>query len=214
MRPCERLVESCRDDWEAVTGHAFLQALAAGRLPRGKMAWYLAQGQACTDAFVRLLAAAAAHAPDLAGSLRAARILAQMEAAGQRLCRSSAGLCGRAAETGPCGTGAALLGLAGQSGCYAQMLAALLAADWSLASWAAAQDAARTGAPDWAAGWIGHYGDPRLGEALRAFCGELDALWPGLDAAAQGAAAEMFRLVQAHGRALLDAAWAIDMAAG
>ncbi|MEM6376163.1 MAG: TENA/THI-4 family protein, partial [Pseudomonadota bacterium] len=43
MRPTDHLKQTCNQDWQAATHHAFTDALAAGTLDRDRMAGYLQQ---------------------------------------------------------------------------------------------------------------------------------------------------------------------------
>lgn len=69
------LVQANRGAWDAAVGHHFVRELFAGTLDDDVLADYLVQDYQFCDAFVALLGAATASAPDLAARLPFARQL-------------------------------------------------------------------------------------------------------------------------------------------
>lgn len=65
MRATDHLKQSVQSEWNAATDHPFCKELANGSLPLDKMRWYLVQDYKFIDQFVRLLATAIAHAPNI-----------------------------------------------------------------------------------------------------------------------------------------------------
>jgi len=75
MRFVERLVHDNATAWRAAVGHRFVRELFAGTLDDAVLADYLVQDYQFCDAFVALLGAATATAPDLTARLPLARQL-------------------------------------------------------------------------------------------------------------------------------------------
>ncbi|MBE3639118.1 TenA family protein [Mangrovicoccus algicola] len=214
MRPCEMLRDSCRADWDAATDHAFCRALAAGTLPRDRMAWYLGQDYLFIEEFVRLLAAAVAHAPSLADGLPAARFLGLIAGPeNDYFQRSFEALELTPAERAPAPSAPAagfmaLMARARRSGRYEQMIAVLLVAEWSYLSWGERHAGYDPALPFWFAEWIDLHSGPGFAGVVAYLQEQMDGAWPGLDAQAAAEAAAMFREAVALERAFFDAAWA------
>ncbi len=219
MRPCEMLAETCRADWDAATDHEFCRALAAGTLPRDRMAWYLAQDYLFVGEFVRLLASAVAHAPSLADGIPAARFLGLIAGPeNDYFQRSFEALDMTAAErapepSAPAAGFLALMARARESGRYERMIAVLLVAEWSYLSWGERHADYDPALPFWFAEWIDLHSGPGFESVVAYLKEQLDKLWTGLDAEAQEEAAAMFREAVRLERDFFDAAWAAEVAA-
>lgn len=74
----DRLLDGCRDTWDAAVTHPFVKALFNGTLPDDRMAGYLIQDYRFADGFMALLGAAVATADDLAPRLRFAEFLGEI----------------------------------------------------------------------------------------------------------------------------------------
>ncbi|WOP19988.1 TenA family protein [Raineyella sp. LH-20] len=73
-----RLREECAEDWDAATGHRFVEELFAGTLPDPVLLDYLVQDYQFFDPFLRLLGEAVATAPTATARLRLGRQLGML----------------------------------------------------------------------------------------------------------------------------------------
>lgn len=219
MTATEHLRASCRADWDAATDHVFCRELAAGTLPRDKMAWYLAQDYQFVDQFMRLLATAVAHAPTLADAVPGAQFLAVITGPENTyFLRSFEALEMTEAEraappAAPTRWFQGLMQQARESGRYEQMLAVLVVAEWSYLSWGERYVGYDRNLPFWFAEWIDlHSGDGFEG-VVRYLRGQLDRVWGDLTPAQQAATAELFVQAVACEKAFFDAAYAAEIVA-
>lgn len=213
MRPTEYLRQKCETEWQAATRHAFCAELAAGTLPREKMAWYLTQDYKFVDGFVRLLASAIAHAPSLADSVPAAQFLAVITGPENTYflrALDALGVPDAGAGVSPAPETAAfqnLMARAAGSGRYEQMLAVLVVAEWSYLTWAAPFHPPKPDLPFYFAEWITlHAGDgfEAVVEYLRT---QLDVAWDRSDAAVRTEIEALFREAVSLEHAFFDAAY-------
>ena len=214
MRPTEHLRSLAEADWQAATRHPFCQELAAGTLPRAKMAWYLAQDYMFVDGFVRLLASAIAHAPNLADAVPAARFLGVIAGPENTYFLRSfqaLGVTDTDWQGIPAPATAAfqsLMAEAAASGRYERMLAVLVVAEWSYLSWAAPHYPPRPDLPFWFAEWIELHAGEGFEAVVDYLRDQLDSAWQGLDAAARKEVEAIFITAVGLERAFFDAAYA------
>lgn len=213
MKVAEQLRASCQQDWDAATGHAFCRELASGELPLVKMKWYLAQDYQFIGSFVRLLASAIATAPTLADSVPAAQFLALVTGPENTYFqRSFVALDMSDAEVAvaPADETAAFITLmdsARASGRYEQMLAVLVAAEWTYLSWAERYTDYDSQLPFWFAEWIDLHSGPGFSGVVEYLRGQLDSVWPSLNSEQQQLAAERFSRAMRLERAFFDTAY-------
>lgn len=212
VRPTEMLRQGKIEDWQAATTHAFTRELADGTLPEHKMRWYLQQDYQFVDGFVRLLASAIAHAPSLADSVPAAQFLAvitgpentyflrAMEALGTQPSTDAAPAT-RAFQD--------LMAEAAASGRYENMLAVLVVAEWVYLSWASPENPPKQDLPFWFAEWITLHAGEGFEGVVEYLRGQLDKVWPTLDAQAQDEVTRLFHLAVELERDFFDAAYAV-----
>ena len=213
MSATEFLRSQCQSDWDAATQHVFCSELADGTLPISKMKWYLAQDYKFIDGFVRLLATAVAHAPTLADSVPAAQFLAVITGPENTyFLRSFEALDMTEgeinAETAP-ETKAfqELMDQARHSGRYEEMLAVLVAAEWTYLSWAEPFENYSDDLPFWFAEWIDlHCGD-YFSSVVNYLREQLDQCWLTLDEAQQQNVLSVFKRAMAFERAFFDASY-------
>ena len=213
MRPTEQLCAGCLDDWQAATDHAFCRELAQGTLPVHKMKWYLAQDYQFIESFVRLLASAIAHAPRLEDSIPAAQFLALVTGPENTYFQRSF----VALEMTPEEQAAPaapetlaflqLMDSARYSGRYEQMMAVLVAAEWTYLTWAERYTGYGADLPFWFAEWIDLHSGPGFSGVVEYLRGQLDQIWPQLDADQQQQATVCFETAMRLERAFFDAAY-------
>lgn len=214
MRPTEHLCQSCAANWQAATNHIFCQELAQGTLPVEKMKWYLAQDYQFIGSFVRLLATAVAHAPTLADSIPAAQFLALITGPENTYFqRSFVALDMTEAEQSPVPAPETLafiqlMDAARESGRYEQMLAVLVAAEWTYLSWAERYVDYPDDLPFWFAEWIDLHAGTGFEAVVEYLRAQFDSTWPTLTAEQQAAAQACFVKAMGLERAFFDAAYA------
>ncbi len=211
MRPTDWLREQCAEDWAAAVDNPFVRELAAGTLPRAKLAAYLVQDYTFIEAFVRLLASQVAHAPSLPGALPGAQFLGVIAGPENTYFQRSFDELDvpETLRTAPDLTPIArnfqgLMNEAARSGKYEQMLAVLVGAEWSYLAWASPYADRAEGLPFIYGEWIAlHTGDyfESVVEYLR---GQLDQAWEGLDEPARAETLATFRRMIALERAFFE----------
>ena len=213
MRPTAQLAAGCQEDWLAATDHVFCRELAAGSLPLGNMKWYLAQDYQFIESFVRLLASAIAHAPTLQDSIPAAQFLALVTGPENTYFQRSFVALEMTAEAQNPPAAAEteafiqLMNSARASGCYEQMLAVLVAAEWTYLSWAERYTGYAEDLPFWFAEWIDLHSGPGFAGVVEYLRSQLDKRWPELTAEQQAAVTDRFNTAMALERAFFDAAY-------
>ena len=139
MRPCDQLRAAAAQPWEAMQTHRFVQDIEADQLPPGVFARYLGYERAFVETAILIFGHALLRAPGLAPRRRLCGILHGL--AGEQLAyfdRSLAtlGLPLQSATLPPAvarfcdGTRAIA-----ETGSYATILAMMLAAEWTYATW-------------------------------------------------------------------------------
>lgn len=217
MRPTEQLCGSCQDDWTAATNHPFCQELAQGILPLSKMKWYLAQDYQFIESFVRLLATAIAHAPRLEDSIPAAQFLALVTGPENTYFQRSFAALNMSPEeqSSPAAPETVaflqLMDSARDSGRYEQMLAVLVAAEWTYLSWAERYIDYPQDLPFWFAEWIDLHSGPGFSGVVEYLRHQLDKAWIDLTVDQQEAAAARFKTAMHLERAFFDAAYRISV---
>lgn len=214
MQATELLKQSVQEDWDAATNHIFCQELANGSLPLEKMRWYLVQDYKFIDQFVRLLATTIAHAPTLKDGIPAAQFLGLITSDENTYFLRSFEALGvsEASQNAPDAPATedfnSLMAEARNSGCYEQMLAVLVVAEWSYLAWASRYVPYPADLPFWFSEWIDlHTGDGF--ESVVAYLrGQLDDSWDTLTAEQQAQATHMFQRAVMCERAFFDAAYA------
>lgn len=213
MRPTDYLKEQCESDWQAATRHVFCSELAAGTLPRDKMAWYLTQDYKFVDGFVRLLASAIAHAPGLADSVPAAQFLAVITGPENTYFLRSLETLG--VPDGGSGIAAApetaafqnLMARAAASGRYEHMLAVLVVAEWSYLSWATPFHPPDPDLPFYFAEWITLHAGEGFESVVEYLRSQLDTAWERADATTRTEIEALFREAVHLEHAFFDAAY-------
>jgi thiaminase/transcriptional activator TenA len=214
MRATAHLKASVQSDWDAATDHAFCKELGVGSLPLDKMRWYLVQDYKFVDEFVRLLATAIAHAPTLADSVPMAQFLGLVTSTENTyFLRSFVALEVSEADQNVSAAPTTqafqdLMRVARNSGCYEQMLAVLIVAEWSYLTWADRYKSYNPELPFWFSEWI----DLHTGEGFEGIVahlrGQLDDIWDRLDDQEQSGATTMFQSAVVCERNFFDAAFA------
>jgi len=201
-------------DWEAATRHPFCAELAAGTLPRAKMAWYLVQDYSFIDGFVRLAASAIAHAPSLPDRIPLAQFLGVITGPENTYFQRSFEALGvaeadrTAPDLAPATLGfRALMDEAASSGEYAQMVAVLSVAEWSYLTWATPFAPPRADLPFYFAEWIDLHAGAGFEGVVAYLRGQLDKAWKAADEAGRARAADAFIRAVALERAFFDAAY-------
>lgn len=212
MSATETLRQSCLEDWTAATTHAFTDALADGSLDPQKMAGYLQQDYLFVESFVRLLASAVAHGPSLADVVPAAQFLGLIcGPENTYFLRSFEALEVPSEAKVMAPETQAFLDLMNEarlSGRYENMLAVLVVAEWIYLDWANPFEDRAPDLPFWFGEWITlHAGDGFSG-VVAYLRGQLDAVYPTLDAAQQDEVTRLFTTAVSLERAFFDAAWA------
>jgi thiaminase/transcriptional activator TenA len=211
MRPSDALRSEAATLWQATTTHAFTEALADGSLPAETMAGYLQQDYLFLDGFARLLACAVAHAPSLADAVPAAQFLALITGPENTYFLRSLEALG-VPSTAPVSPEARafqeIMEEARVSGRYECMLAVLLVAEWTYLDWASPHEARAAELPFWLGEWITLHSGPGFAGVVAYLRDQLDQVWPGLGAAEQARAAELFHRALRLECAFFDAAWA------
>ncbi|GLQ34186.1 aminopyrimidine aminohydrolase [Amylibacter marinus] len=213
MRATEHLQHSVQQDWDAATDHQFCKELADGTLPLAKMRWYLVQDYKFVDQFVRLLATSIAHAPTLADGVPSAQFLGLVTSTENTyFLRSFKALeisqQAQNADTAPATADfQALMSEAQTSGCYAQMLAVLVVAEWSYLTWADRYTNYAPDLPFWYSEWIDLHTGAGFEGVVNHLRGQLDGIWDDLDATQKSGATTMFQRAVACERAFFDAAY-------
>jgi thiaminase/transcriptional activator TenA len=214
MRPSALLPASCQSDWDAATDHAFCRELADGSLPLEKMKWYLVQDYKFVDQFVRLLATTIAHAPSLADAVPAAQFLALVTGPENTyFLRSFEALEVSEAEqnalaAAPTSGFQDLMQEARVSGRYEQMLAVLLAAEWSYLTWGERYVEYDEALPFWFAEWVDLHSGAGFESVVEYLRVQLDKAWLTLDLQEKSAATQMFQRTMAFERDFFNAAYA------
>ena len=201
-------------DWEAATRHPFCAELAAGTLPRAKMAWYLVQDYSFIDGFVRLAASAIAYAPSLPDRIPLAQFLGVITGPENTYFQRSLEALGvaeadrTAPDLAPATLGfRALMDEAASSGEYAQMVAVLSVAEWSYLTWATPFAPPRADLPFYFAEWIDLHAGAGFEGVVAYLRGQLDKAWKAADEAGRARAADAFIRAVALERAFFDAAY-------
>ncbi|NOD91571.1 TENA/THI-4 family protein [Ruegeria sp. HKCCD4884] len=210
-RPTEMLRLGRSDDWQAATSHAFTRELSDGTLPEDKMRWYLQQDYQFVDGFVRLLASAIAHAPTLADSVPAAQFLAVITGPENTYFLRAMDALGTKPSTEPTPATRAfqdLMAEAVASGRYQNMLAVLVVAEWVYLSWASPENPPKDNLPFWFAEWITLHAGEGFESVVEYLRGQLDKVWPTLDAAEQAEVTRLFHRAVELERDFFDAAYA------
>lgn len=210
MRPTDQLRQRSQADWTAATTHDFTNALGAGTLAPEKMAGYLQQDYLFVDGFVRLLASAIAHAPTLADAVPAAQFLGLVTSDENTYFLRSLEALGHPAQAKPAPQTQAfqdLIEKARHSGRYELMLAVLVVAEWVYLDWATPLEHRAADLPFWLGEWITLHAGPGFEGVVAYLRGQLDQIWPQLDAAAQNDVQQFFAQAVTLERAFFDAAW-------
>lgn len=168
QRFTDRLRAAAEPDWSRATGHRFTEEMGAGTLDPAVCARYLVQDYAFVDAFVSLLGHAVALAPSMVEKRPFAQFLAAVTSEeNDYFLRSFEALevppeVWRDPARHPVTEGLLReLEGAGTSGDYAEVLAVLLAAEWSYLTWAKALGDARP-QEFWLAEWIDLHAVPEF----------------------------------------------------
>jgi thiaminase/transcriptional activator TenA len=168
--------------WERVVHHRFTDELASGTLDSAVMRAYLVQDHRFVDDFSVLLASMLAAAPNLNDRVAGAKFLALITDKENTYFVRSLSALGVSMEAGEAITDAPvttrfkrLMRTAVASGSLANMLAVLVAAEWSYETWG--ERAALARAPElafWHGEWIDLHAGPYFNSVVRYLRGLLD----------------------------------------
>lgn len=211
MRASEHLKSLAREDWTEATQHAFTMSLAEGHLDNEKMRGYLQQDYLFIDGFVRLLAAAIAHAPTLSDSVPAAQFLAVITGPENTYFLRSFEALNCSADAEPQSETSAFQDLmrdARESGKYEQMLAVLCVAEWIYLEWATPFANRSDHLPFWLGEWIDLHCGKSFESVVNYLRNQVDLTWEKLDATARSEMETTFCKTVRLEREFFDAAWA------
>lgn len=213
MRATDLLKTSIQSNWDAATDHPFCKELAEGTLPLDKMRWYLVQDYKFIDEFVRLLAAAIAHAPTLAGRTPMIQFLGLVTSTENTYFLRSFEALG-VSQIDPNVSAAPsthafqnLMQSARISGRYEQILAVLVVVEWSYLTWANRYKTYNADLPFWFSEWIDLHTGEEFESVVNHLRDQLDNCWADLNEHQQSKAAAMFRNAVLCERAFFDAAY-------
>lgn len=210
MQATEQLRDSNLAIWTAATSHAFTDAIGDGSLDEERMAGYLQQDYLFIDGFVRLLASAIAHAPSLEDSVPAAQFLALITGPENTyFLRSLEALNVPQAGQAEPETHAfqSLMETARRSGRYEIMLGVLVVAEWVYLDWATPLAPKAEELPFWFGEWITLHSGEGFSGVVSYLRGQLDKVWPDLDASAQDEVRAVFAEAVRLEKDFFDAAW-------
>lgn len=214
MTPSDALRAATGEDWEAVATHPFCAELAAGTLPKAKMAWYLAQDYSFIEGFVRLAARAISEAPGLADALPLARFLGVISGPENTYFQRSFEALDVpeadrvAPELAPATVAfQELMAEAAASGRYGRMIAVLVVAEWTYLSWASPFNPPAEGLPFYFAEWITLHAGEGFEGVVAYLRAQLDQAWAAADDAERAEMARLFGRAVNLERAFFDAAY-------
>lgn len=177
-------------DWDSIVHHPFTDMLANGTLPDAILIRYLVQDHRFLDSFVILLASMVAAAPSLPDRIPGAQLLGLVTGKENTYFERSFESLGVTADdrhsTPDAPVTQAFDGLmrrAAQSGSLGQMLAVLVVAEWSYASWGERVLPTADRHPDLAFDyreWIDLHSGPYFAEVVNYLRSLLDKVGPGL----------------------------------
>lgn len=214
MRPCEQLRAASADRWDAMQAHRFVQDIEADRLPAGVFARYLGYERAFVETAILIFGNALLRAPGMAPRRRLCAILHGL--AGPQLdyfdhSLASLGLPPELPALPPavarfCDRTHAIA----RSGSYATILAMMLAAEWTYATWCIRADASPA-RDALVAGWVRLHAEAAFLDQVAWLKAELDAALTA-DPAALAPATETFATMLALEIDFHDAAYGEDAA--
>lgn len=211
MSATQHLQSLVAQDWHATTHHAFTNALADGTLSRDKMAGYLQQDYQFIEGFVRLLACAVAHAPNLADAVPGAQFLGLICGTENTYFLRSL----HALEVPPTAPAAPetiafqqLMDQARRSGRYEIMLSVLVVAEWIYLDWATPFEGRADDLPFWLGEWITLHSGDGFTQVVTYLRDQLDTAWDMLDDDAGSQVTATFADAVRLERAFFDASWA------
>lgn len=194
MRPCERVRAEAAGAWDAMQAHRFVQDIEADRLPPGVFARYLGHERAFVETAIVIFAHALLRAPGMPARRRLCGILHGL--AGAQLDYFDRAL----AALGPAAAPPALppavarfcdgTRAIAESGSYATIIAMMLAAEWTYATWCVRANA-RPARDALVAGWVRLHAETAFLDQVVWLQAELDAALTA-DPAALAPAAETF----------------------
>lgn len=200
---CEWLRIVNRPAWDAMVGHRFCRNMATDRLPEAAFVRYLRYEHAFVRAAIGIFAHALAKAPTAADQDHLIEVLVSLAREQEGYFRRTFARLGLAPEPlAPEALPAAALGLRdgvlalAASGSFAEVLAAMLAAEWMYLTWCEEADAQspHNAAP---ADWIRLHVEPGFRGQVDWLKRRLDQLGPSLPAEQQTRCADNFGRVLA-----------------
>ncbi len=210
----DTLIEANADTWNAAVGHRFVGELFDGTLDDDRLADYLVQDYQFCDAFVALLGAATATAPDLSSRLWFARQLGAFAGDENDYFTATFDELGvpkieRTAPTMKPVTTAFIAAMtdAAHSRSYPQALAVLVVAERLYRDWATSIRPRPTAAKH--RGWVEVHDNPAFNAWVDWLVAELDAQEPTEEAARTEVAAAFARAVELE-LAFFDACYTFD----
>lgn len=195
----EWLRDCNRENWDAATGHRFIDELFAGSVDDKVLAHYLVQDYQFIDRFVALLGAAIASADRFESRVRLARFAAMITSDEATYFIRSFDHLGVPEKhrtqpqlTAPTRAFQELMKEAAETQNYALCLSVLVVAEWLYLSWA---ERALTALPPKFihAEWITLHNNEGFTDFVHWLCAELDRTGPMQDAATQQRSADLFR---------------------
>ncbi len=178
MRPCDQLRAAAIVSWEAMQTHRFVQDIEADRLPPGVFARYLGYERAFVETAILIFGQALLRAPGLASRRRLCSILQGL--AGPQLAyfdRSLAALgLPQQSSTLPSAVASFCDGTRAiaETGSYSTILAMMLAAEWTYATWCVRANAKPASDP-LIADWVRLHTEADFLDQVAWLQGEVDA---------------------------------------
>ncbi len=193
----EILLAAARDEWEAMQAHRFVTDIEADRLPAAVFRRYLCFERDFVETALLIFGHALVKAPGLAERRWLAGVLHAL--ADEQLAYFDAVLGPAEAELAPVGSPPAvtafregMLAIAIE-GTYAEIIAAMLAAEWMYATWCVRAAAGRLSDPALRR-WVGLHAEPAFLAQVAWLKAQIDALAAGMDTEARDRARACFRL--------------------
>ncbi len=206
----EWLREQNRENWDAATGHRFIDELFAGSVADDILLHYLVQDYQFIDRFVALLGAAIASADRFESRVRIAHFAAMITSEENTYFLRAFDQLGLAAEhrtkpvlTAPTMAFQDLLKEAAESQNYPLCLSVLVAAEWLYLSWAD-RPAAKLPPQFIHVEWITLHNNPAFADFVNWLRSELDRTGAAQDAAGQERSADLFKRAVTLERAFFD----------
>mmetsp|Transcript_52620 Transcript_52620/g.87374 ORF Transcript_52620/g.87374 Transcript_52620/m.87374 type:complete len:263 (-) Transcript_52620:135-923(-) len=209
----EQLREDAGPNWTAVIAHRFTDEIAAGTISPSVLKRYLVQDHKFVDTFVVLLASMIAAAPSLEDRVPGAQFLGLITSKENNyFVRSFEELGVTAADRAVPGSPVQaafdmLMRNAAASGSLAQMLAMLVAAEWSYQTWGERVLPTAVAEPFWCREWVDLHSGEYFGSVVSYLRDLLDRIAPALSKSEHMVARATFACAVALEKAFFDQAY-------